>query len=238
VLAADADGRVPDRSLRTASRREQALEVGVFLLLIVPSLVLSFVASARSSVSFALLAASTIARDVALVALVAFFLWRNGEPFARLGWRWQHFWREAAIGAALFVPFFFVSGLVDALLTRIGLSSPPPPQPFAIPRNQPLEVLLALLLVAVVAFSEETVFRGYLILRFRAVLGSVAGSLLLSAFVFSLGHGYEGPAGVVTVGFMGLVFALLYWWRRSMVAPMTVHFLQDLLAIIVLPLLR
>lgn len=32
---------------------------------------------------------------------------------------------------------------------------------------------------------------------------------------FALGHGYEGSAGVVTVGVMGMVFALVYLWRGS-----------------------
>ena len=67
------------------------------------------------------------------------------------------------------------------------------------------EYLLAFLLVVVVAVAEETIFRGYLILRFRTVTASSALAVLLAAVVFSLGHGYEGTAGVVTVGTMGLV---------------------------------
>jgi membrane protease YdiL (CAAX protease family) len=58
----------------------------------------------------------------------------------------------------------------------------------------------------------------------------------LFAVVFSLGHGYEGTAGVVTVGFIGLAFALVYQWRGSLVAPMVMHFLQDFCEIF-LPLL-
>jgi membrane protease YdiL (CAAX protease family) len=55
--------------------------------------------------------------------------------------------------------------------------------------------------------------------------------------IFSLGHGYEGSAGVITVGFMGLVFALVYLWRGSLVAPMVMHFLQDFIGIVLSPLL-
>jgi membrane protease YdiL (CAAX protease family) len=90
-------------------------------------------------------------------------------------------------------------------------------------------------LVTVVAISEETIFRGYLILRFQALAGGVGWAVLLSALIFSLGHGYEGSAGVVTVGVMGLVFALTYVWRKSLVMPMTIHFLQDIVTIVVLP---
>ncbi len=84
---------------------------------------------------------------------------------------------------------------------------------------------------------EETIFRGYLILRFREVTSNTAAAVLLSAVLFSLGHGYEGSAGVVTVGVMGLVFALVYLRRRSLVAPMVMHFLQDFIGIVLVPLL-
>jgi membrane protease YdiL (CAAX protease family) len=61
--------------------------------------------------------------------------------------------------------------------------------------------------------------------------------VILSAGIFSLGHGYEGTAGVATVGLMGLIFALVYIWRKSLVAPMIMHFLQDFLVIVLLPVL-
>jgi membrane protease YdiL (CAAX protease family) len=70
----------------------------------------------------------------------------------------------------------------------------------------------------------------------KAVTASPAVAVVLSAAIFSLGHGYEGSAGVVTVGVMGLVFALVYLWRKSLVAPMVMHFLQDFIGIILLPL--
>lgn len=68
-------------------------------------------------------------------------------------------------------------------------------------------------------------------------LADPAISIVLSAVIFSLGHGYEGTAGVIKVGMMGLISALVYVWRGSLVAPMVMHFLQDFLSIVLLPLL-
>jgi membrane protease YdiL (CAAX protease family) len=99
------------------------------------------------------------------------------------------------------------------------------------------EFLLAFVLVVIVALAEETIFRGYLILRFKAVTSNPVSAVLLSAAIFSLGHGYEGSAGVVTVGVMGLAFAFVYLWRQSLVAPMVMHFLQDFIGIVIMPLL-
>ena len=97
---------------------------------------------------------------------------------------------------------------------------------------------MAFVLVVVVAIAEETIFRGYLMLRFNTIFASPVAALFLSAAIFSLGHGYEGSAGVVTVGTMGLVFGLVYLWRQSLVAPMVMHFLQDFTGIVLIPLLR
>jgi membrane protease YdiL (CAAX protease family) len=62
-------------------------------------------------------------------------------------------------------------------------------------------------------------------------------AIVLSAFIFSIGHGYEGTAGVITVGVMGLAFALVYLWRRSLVAPMIMHCFVDFVSIVVAPVL-
>ena len=61
--------------------------------------------------------------------------------------------------------------------------------------------------------------------------------MVLSAVVFALGHGYQGSAGAITVGAMGLAFALVYVWRRSLVAPVVMHFLQNFTVLVLLPAL-
>ena len=88
----------------------------------------------------------------------------------------------------------------------------------------------------VVAVGEETIFRGYLIQRFHGLTGSAVGAIVISAFVFALGHGYQGSAGVATIGVVGLIFGALYVWRRSLVAPIVMHFLLDFLSVVVVPL--
>lgn len=223
---------------RTApSRKVQAVEVGVFLLLIVPSMALSLFAIRQGQLNFVLVATATIFRDLGLVSLILFFLWRNGEPVSRIGWAWRHPVRELILGVVCFVPVSLGAALLERALLRAGLSAPATPLPSFLRDQGPAEVLLAALLVTVVAVAEETIFRGYLLLRFPAVLRSTTGSLLLSSAIFAVGHGYEGSAGLVTIGVMGAVFALVYLWRRSLVAPIVMHFLQDFLSIVLLPLL-
>jgi membrane protease YdiL (CAAX protease family) len=217
--------------------RVQIVEVSVFLFLIVPSLALSFFITKQGSASFPFVAASTILRDLALVSLILYFLWRNREGVGQIGWKADHLWNEVAIGAVLFFPLFFGATLLDGALLKAGLSAPRTPLPAFLTPTGWAQLVLAFALVLVVALAEETIFRGYLMLRFGAVTASRTRSLLLSAAVFALGHGYEGSAGVVTVGVMGVAFGLAYMWRRSLVAPITMHFLQDFVSIILLPLI-
>ncbi len=222
---------------RSPSRTQQLAEVSVYLSLIVPSMVLSFLVLRQGSIGFIFVAVSTILRDLSLVSLVLFFAWRNGEPLQRIGWTASRGWREVRLGLALFLPFFLGVGLLGRMLEAVGLTAPSTPLPAFIAAKGLTELVLATLLVAVVAFAEETIFRGYLILRFQSITGSRAAAVVLSSLIFSLGHGYEGSAGVVTVGCMGLVLALTYLRRQSLVAPTMIHFLQDFLGIVLLPLL-
>ncbi len=228
---------LPPAVTAAPSRKSQLLEVLVFLFLIGPSMVLSFFALKGGAVSFDLLAGATILRDLALVCLLAFFLWRNQEPVRRIGWTAQGVFREAVLGIVLFIPMLIAANAIETYLRGAGLSGTPKSLSNMLTPSGPWEFALAFILVVVVAIAEETIFRGYLMLRIGSLTGSSAAAVILSAAIFSVGHGYEGVAGVATVGFMGLVLALVYLWRRSLVAPMVMHFLQDFIAIFALPLL-
>lgn len=224
------------RSGAAPSRKEQWIELSVFLFLIVPSMALSFFAVKQGSLGFVVVAMSTMLRDLSLVALILFFAWRNHEPVTALGWSAARRWREILLGMVLFVPIFFGAGWLERTLHSIGFSLPATPLPSLDPAPDPAQLLLATVLVVVVALAEETIFRGYLMLRLTALTKSPAAAVVLSAVVFSIGHGYEGSAGVITVGTLGAVFAVVYLWRGSLLAPMTMHFLQDFIGIVVVPL--
>jgi membrane protease YdiL (CAAX protease family) len=219
------------------TKKEQLLEVSVFLFLIVPSMVLSFFVVKQGTLSFVLVAFATILRDIALVSLIFFFVWRNGEPLIRLGWTFKKSRKEIALGIGLFIPFFFATAFLDRVLAAAGLSTLKTPLPSFLAARDTAQLLLSLVLVIIVALAEETIFRGYLILRFKAITSSPTTAALLSAVIFSLGHGYEGSAGVITVGIMGFVFAIIYMWRQSLVAPVVMHFLQDFIGVVLVPLL-
>jgi len=221
-----------------SDRRASSLEVGVFLLLILPSMVLSCFVTTDDGLPFRTEAIATIVRDVALTSLVAYFVWRSGERLLALGWTCKHLGLEASLGGVLFVPTFFLVNVFQSALEAAGLPGPPSQLPSFVTPEGPGKLALAVMLITVVAVAEETVFRGYLMLRFGSVTRSRVAALFLSAFLFSLGHGYEGASGVVTVGVLGLTFGVVFLWRGSLVAPMVMHFLQDFVSIVVANLVR
>jgi membrane protease YdiL (CAAX protease family) len=212
-------------------KRVQGVEVAVFLTLIVPSLVLGALVRRPDSTGFIVTAAATIAQDIGLVALVLYFLWRNGEPVRRLGWNLGAGVREVLIGAVLFVPLLFATAALAQWLTELGLSGERSTLRFLQPAGT-WQLALGFVLVAVVAVAEETIFRGYLLLRFKPLTRSAGIAVLLSSIIFGIGHGYEGTAGMVSVTVLGIAYALVYEWRRSLVAPIAMHFLQDFVGIV------
>jgi len=218
------------------SRRIQAVELTVFLLLIVPSMALSFLTGKQADLRFIDIAISSILNDLALLSLVLYFIWRNQEPVERVGWNFARLGRDVGLALILFAPIYMGGNALANALHEIGLSAPAR-RPSFLAVGGLKQLVLALAIVTIVAVVEETVFRGYLMLRFEAVTGSRRAAVILSSLMFALGHGYEGMAGAISVFVLGVVFALLYLWRRSLVAPIVIHFLIDFTSIVLPALL-
>ena len=230
--------QVPAAGAGEPRKKVQLLELLVFLFLIVPSMVYSFIAIEEGEMNFALVATATILRDMALVCLIFYYLWRNGEPISRIGWNFRNGASDLWWGIVLFIVTFVVTGYVQQFFQHAGLKFPNPHQPISgmqLPHTN-AQLVLAGFLVAVVAIAEETIFRGYLMLRLTLLTRSTGIAIFVSSFIFSLGHGYEGTGGAATVGVMGIIFALVFVWRRSLVAPMVMHFCQDFIGLVLIPL--
>jgi membrane protease YdiL (CAAX protease family) len=125
---------------------------------------------------------------------------------------------------------------LQSILQQFGFSSPRTPVPSFLAASGVFEMSLATILVIIVAISEETLFRGYLILRFTQITKNRTAALIISSVIFALGHGYEGSSGVITVGAIGFALGLIYVWRQSLISPIVIHFLQNFIGIVIMPL--
>jgi uncharacterized protein len=212
--------------------KEQLLEVLTFCFLIVPALAFSFVAGPALHENFLVGVLGVVLSDLALVALILFFLWHNNESISRIGWISNDFFKEFILGILLFIPFVYLISVIEPWLQSSGLSFPKGHIPSFLKPTLTSQKIIVTGLIVIVAICEETIFRGYLILRFKSITGSSAIAVILSSIIFSIGHGYEGFGGAVVVGIMGAIFAIVFLWRKSLIAPMVMHFLQDFIAII------
>lgn len=78
------------------------------------------------------------------------------------------------------------------------------------------------------AVSEEVLFRGYGITRTAELTGSLRLAAFLSWAIFTMDH--VGPWGwghLLIAGFGGLVFTLVYLWRRNLWVTIIAHFIVD-----------
>jgi membrane protease YdiL (CAAX protease family) len=85
------------------------------------------------------------------------------------------------------------------------------------------------------AFGEELIWRGFLLTRLTHVLGgsrgALWGSVAISSVLFGLVHVYQGLAGVVTTGVIGLVFCVFFVLvKRNLWVLIIAHGLMHLMS--------
>lgn len=187
--------------------------------------------------------------------LIGFFLYLRGGTVTRLGWVWKGRQRELYLGVLflpiLFLSTFFVGMFFELLLPQYVSSSNP-----LLELVQEFEDLGLLLITSIFAGGvKEEVQRAFVLDRFENNLGAilakpvffgralasdqsarcigvVAGLILWSLF-FGLGHQVQGVDNATGAGVLGLLFGLLYVWRRNLVAPIVSHALYDVTTLLI-----
>jgi len=90
--------------------------------------------------------------------------------------------------------------------------------------------VLLLAVLPLIAGVEELLFRGALIGVFAAGYGlPVWGLAAVSSVLFGLGHGLQGPAGVLVTGALGFVLAAAYVMTGSLWVVIVAHYLINAL---------
>lgn len=92
------------------------------------------------------------------------------------------------------------------------------------------EVVVWLCLSASAGICEEIVFRGYLQRQLALITGNTAFAILLQAFLFGIGHAYEGLSAVVAIVLHGLFLGILAQWRGNIRAGILEHAGWDIVA--------
>lgn len=97
------------------------------------------------------------------------------------------------------------------------------------------EARAALVLSINAGFSEELFFRLALPLLIADVTGSVPLAFVASLVIFGLAHAYQGWKGILGTAFIGAWLTLVYFKSGSLLRPMAMHAIIDVIALIVRP---
>jgi membrane protease YdiL (CAAX protease family) len=178
------------------------------------------------------------ARSIILALVIICIARAHGESLSAFGLaRPRRIWLAVALGSIFVaVGLFALQPLKDLL--REAVNAPPADLSTLEHIHGNLAAYLVWLVTAWVAagFSEEFIFRGYLMNRIAAMgRGSALAwglAIIVQAAVFGLGHLYAGPGVALTVGF-GALFSGVYFLiaGRNLWALILAHGIWDSLGI-------
>ncbi len=191
--------------------------------------------------------------------LIVSLLYFRGETLFELGWVWSNISREVLWGMVCvpvcFVSTIFVSMFFQAFFPQYISTT----NPLLDLVEDPSDLALFLMSSLYVGGIKEEIQRAFVLYRFEHYLGpillwpflrfvnrlnscweevsrrlGVMIGLILWSILFAVGHAVQGVDSAVGAGILGLLFGLLYLWRRKLIAPMVAHTLFDVTTLLVI----
>jgi membrane protease YdiL (CAAX protease family) len=213
---------------------------------------LEMLQDARLIVSYLILEAS-----FTLFLIKMLLLWRGGT-FASLGWRWSDHIGEIRVGLSC-LPFLFLANLVvPSVFTRFFPEHVSVSNPLLELVDSSSALTLFLISSIFVGGIKEETQRAFALFRFENGLGPLIGmigsrawgcdaqqsvemgrrvglvsGLIVWTVIFGAMHLVQGVDNAVGAGLLGLLFGLVYIWRRNLIAPMVSHSLFNMITLLV-----
>jgi len=152
---------------------------------------------------------------LAMLAIAA-LTWSRGEGLAGLGFVQPESWLATlllSMGLGLILALASTL-LIEPLTDRLAGTAIDHSLFDGIRGNLPGLLKLLLLVWVLVAFLEEIIFRGFLMLELARWLGKGAGglaiNLLFTSVLFGIAHWYQGRSGALSTGLVGLLIGVIF----------------------------
>ncbi len=165
--------------------------------------------------------------SIITLAVIAWLLRLNGPGWRTIGWRSKGTAHGIVAGIAALPLLFGTALLTVSAVSRLfpELASDSNPLLELIQTGQDVVFFSASSLLAG-GFKEE-IQRAFIVERFENGWGGVWVGLVAWSLLFGLLHLAQGPDRAIAASFLGLIFGLLYLWRRHLAAPICAHSLYD-----------
>jgi uncharacterized protein len=166
----------------------------------------------------------SVADTLLLGALICLLLVANGESIRETFLGARPALPEVPIGLLSVVPVLLVAAAV--MLTARTLAPwlhNVPVNPLAALMQSPRDIWLFAIVALIAGGVREEMQRAFLLTRFEQHLGGARVGLAITSVAFGLGHLMQGFDAALATGTLGLLWGLLYLWRRSAVAPIVSH---------------
>ena len=182
---------------------------------------------------------------VFVMGLAIRLIWWRGGSWQTIGIaRPKSILKTILQGIGLLMLGFVVVGGAQAILINLPGATYSDLSRFnSVQGNLPLLLFWLVTIWTTIAFSEEIVWRAFLMERLATLFGSVPYrgvlTVIISAVMFGLFHYYQGLMGIVLSGLLGLIYATVYLLGgRNLWVLIIAHGLSDTLSFIQLYLGR
>jgi membrane protease YdiL (CAAX protease family) len=176
-----------------------------------------------------------VLQELGLLAIVIWWIRTFGDGrLGPLGVPPRKPWGDVGTGLGVGVLAVFADGLVaravQDLVQAITGHAPHMPPSVTNDLHGPWLPVVAFVAVVMAPICEETLFRGFILQGLERGLRG-PWPVLVSAAFFAFVHVY--PLVMPSVFVIGVLFALLFMWRRSLLASMTAHATVNLVVVMV-----
>jgi membrane protease YdiL (CAAX protease family) len=139
-----------------------------------------------------------------------------------------------ATGAVLGLLLYVANEVGATVGNRLGVGADEGLREALAPTSAGGWAVLLFLVLPIIAGFEELLFRGVLVGVFAAGFGWSPWALaVVSSIAFAIGHGAQGPAGVVVTGVLGFVLAAAFVLSGSLLVVVVAHYLVNALEFVV-----
>lgn len=185
------------------------------------------IANARSVVAF------MVSESVFTLLVVVLMLRFRGQRVSDLGISRVGWANELGLGFLVLPVLFGSTVVVGLFFHRFFPQLVQADNPLLDLVRSPLDLVLFMLSSVWVGGVKEEVQRAFILNRFGRYLGGVWLGLIVWSTFFGVMHGLQGIDKAASAGVLGLLFGLIYIWRRSLIAPVASHALYDITTLLI-----